>query len=88
MLLSLSACAKPPSRIVQAAAELGRAEAGIVLPVLPGECRQAVPHAPARLGEDAVVVLARERAQLDLANGVIRRCADNYDNLKTGLEAR
>ncbi len=86
LLLSLSACARPPSRIAEAAAERGRAEAGVILPVLPGECRQTVPHAPARLGDDAVVVLARERAQLDLANGVIRRCGANYDNLKAELE--
>lgn len=58
----------------------------MVLPPLPGECRQTVPHAAAALGADAVIVLARERAQLNLANGVIRRCADNYDDLKTGLE--
>lgn len=56
------------------------------MPPLPGECRQIVPHAPAALGADAVIVLARERGQLDWANGVIRRCADSYDNLKTGLE--
>lgn len=88
MLLSLSACARPPSRITAAAAEIGRVEAGIALPVLPGECRQVVPHANARLGDDAVIVLARERAQLDLANGVIRRCAENYDNLKLELGGR
>jgi hypothetical protein len=58
----------------------------VVLPPLPGEFRQAVPHAPAMLGDDAVVVLARERGQLDWANGVIRRFAGYYDNLKTGLE--
>lgn len=57
------------------------------LPILPGECRQAVPHAPAELGANAVVVLARERVQLDRANSVIRRCADNYDTIKAGLEA-
>jgi hypothetical protein len=85
LLLSLSACARP-NQIALAAAERGKAEAGVVLPPLPGEFRQAVPHAPAMLGDDAVVVLARERGQLDWANGVIRRFAGYYDNLKTGLE--
>ena len=58
-----------------------------MLPPLPDECRQAVPHAPAELGANAVVVLARERLQLERANGVISRCADNYDTIKAGMEA-
>ena len=87
LLLSLSACAKPPSRIALAAAEKGKAEAGVYLPPLPGECRQGVAHAAAELGANAIVVLARERVQLDRANSVIRRCANNYDTLKAGLEA-
>ena len=85
-LLSLWGCT-PTSRIAEAAAVAGKARAGVVLPILPGECRQAVPHAPARLGDDAVATWARERQQLDLANGVIMRCADNYDTLKADLEA-
>ena len=87
MLSTLSACG-PTNRIAQAAAESGKARAGVILPVLPGECRQRVPHAPVGLGDNAVVVLARERAQLDQANGVIRRCAGHYDNVKTQLEGR
>lgn len=86
MLLSFSACVRPPNRIQQAAAEFGQARAGILLPPLPGECRAVIPHAPAQLGDNAIAVLARERAQLDRANGVIRRCAENYDTLKTELE--
>lgn len=86
MPLILSACAKPPNRIVEAANEQGKARAAVILPPLPVECRHAIPHAAAVLGANAVVVLARERAQLDQANGVIRRCADNYDDLKAGLE--
>lgn len=58
-----------------------------MLPVLPAEFRHAVPHAPAPLGANAISVLARERAQLDRANGVIRRFADYYDTLKRDLEA-
>lgn len=59
----------------------------MLLPPLPGECRQALPHAAAELGANAVVVLARERLQLDRANGVITRCAENYDTIKAGMEA-
>jgi hypothetical protein len=57
-----------------------------MLPVLPGECRQAVAHAVAVLGANPVIVLARERAQLDLANDVIARCAGFYAQVKSGLE--
>lgn len=74
------------SRIAQAAAETGKARAGVILPVLPGECRRQIDHAPAPLGANAVVVLARERAQLDQANGVIRRCAGHYEDVKAELE--
>ena len=87
LILSLSACARPPNRLALAAAEQGKAEARVLLPSLPGECRQAVPHASAVVGANAVVVLARERVQLDRANSVIRRCADNYDAIKSGMGA-
>jgi hypothetical protein len=87
LTFSLSACAKPPNRLALAASEVGKAKAGIYLPALPGECRNAVPHAPAELGANAVVVLARERVQLDRANSVIQRCADHYDTLKSDLGA-
>jgi hypothetical protein len=83
--LTLSGCVGN-SRIARAAAEVGKARAGIVLPVLPGECRRTIDHALAPLGANAVVVLARERAQLDQANGVIRRCAGQYDRVKIELE--
>lgn len=86
MLSISSGCASTTSRISQAAAETGKARAQIVLPPLPNECRGSVPHAAVHLGADAVTVLARERAQLDVANGVILRCAQNYDALKAGLE--
>lgn len=84
----MAGCARPPDRIALAAAERGRVEAGILLPQLPAECRRAVPHAPAGLGDNVVIIWARERAQLDQANGVIRRCAENYDTVKSELEGR
>jgi hypothetical protein len=39
------------------------------------------------IGNNPVVVLARERGQLDLANGIIGRCARFYADVKDGLEA-
>lgn len=59
----------------------------VILPPLPGECRQAVPHAPVAIGSNPVVVLARERGQLDTANGTIERCAGFYTDVKNRLES-
>lgn len=58
------------------------------MPPLPGECRKTVPHAAVAVGDNPVVILARERGQLDLANGRIVRCADFYGDVKTGLEGK
>jgi hypothetical protein len=60
----------------------------VQLPPLPAECRQRVPHADLTIGGSPVVALKRERAQLDLANGVIVRCGAFYVDLKSGLEGR
>jgi hypothetical protein len=67
---------------------MGRAQAPIILPPWPGECRRAVPHASAAVGDLPVVVLRKERAQLDRANDTLGRCATHYDALKSGIEAR
>jgi hypothetical protein len=58
----------------------------VILPPLPGECRQAIPHAPVALGSNPVSVLARERGQLDIANGTISRCAGFYADVKSRIE--
>lgn len=88
MLSISSGCASTTNRIAAAAAEEGKARAQVVLPPLPGECRREVQHAAVQLGANAVAVLARERGQLDIANGIIRRCAHNYDTLKADLEGQ
>jgi hypothetical protein len=59
----------------------------VILPPLPSECRRAVPHAPVAIGSNPVVVLARERGQLDAANSTIDRCSRFYADVKAGLEA-
>jgi hypothetical protein len=38
------------------------------------------------IGSNPVVVLARERGQLDIANGTISRCAGFYSDVKSRLE--
>lgn len=86
MISICSGCTPSKTALYQAASEQGRAAAKVILPPLPAECRQQVEHAPVAIGDNPVIVLARERSQLGVANGVIGRCADNYDRLKVGLE--
>lgn len=85
-ILICSACTE--SRISKAGADQGRAQAQLFMPVQPGECRRKVPHATAVLGANPVIVLARERGQLDLANDVLARCAGFYAQVKSGLEGK
>lgn len=86
MILLCSGCAGNRTAQRLAAAEQGRAVAGVVLPAQPGECQRDIPHAAAVLGDNPVIVLARERGQLDLANDVRARCAGFYAQIKSGLE--
>ena len=88
MTSTFSGCAANQVELYRAAAEQGRAEARVVLPALPGECQRGLPHAAAGLGDNPVVVLARERSQLDAANGVIIRCAGFNAQVKAGLEGK
>ncbi|WP_196258551.1 hypothetical protein [Pelagibacterium limicola] len=82
----MSACsATTGQRIDSAASALGRAQAGVVLEPWPDLCRGPVPHAALIEGEELAVLLRRERAQLDEANGLLRRCAGFYDALRAGL---
>lgn len=85
-ILICSGCASSSAQLYQAAAEKGRAETKVLLPVLPGECQSRIPHAAAVLGANPVIVLARERAQLDTANGVIMRCAGFYGQIQSGMK--
>ena len=69
-----------------AATVQGRASAGISIPAqMPAECRTAIPHALIRVGDQAVSALARERGQLDKANGKQAVCAHWYGKLAAGL---
>lgn len=79
----LTGCAT--GRINRAGAEIGRAQAGVTLPVYPTHCRAAVPHAPAKPGDDALSVLKLERAQLDFANTRAANCGNWYASLKSEL---
>lgn len=56
--------------------------AGVELPPLPERCKRQVPHASLATGSEAVVVLKRERAQLDVANATIALCARNYETVQ------
>lgn len=81
-----SGCSSSQQARQAAGAEMGQAAARVILPVWPGECRRAVPHASAALGDSPVLVLRRERGQLDIANDQMHRCAAHYDGLKRSIE--
>ncbi len=84
-LVTLTSCDN--LRHVRAGAAVGKVQAGINMPPLPPQCRQRVPHAALREGDNAVATLKRERAQLDVANGVIQLCADNYETVVSEFNA-
>lgn len=75
-------CGTLQERLHQASVEKGEAQADQTLQPLPAECYQDTPHAPLAAGQEVRSVLARERHQLDLANGSKRRCtSDNFRKL-------
>jgi hypothetical protein len=82
----LSGCSTTGERIDAAAADLGRAQAGLALPELPAECRKEIAHAELIEGEDLAIILRRERGQLDKANAMLGRCAGFHDTLAEGLQ--
>lgn len=86
MGLLLSGCSTTGERVDAAGTELGRAQAGLVLPDLPAECRWAVAHTELIEGEDLAVLLRRERGQLETANAMLGRCAGFHDTLAEGLQ--
>lgn len=55
----------------------------MVLPDLPGDCRVKEPHAPLTLGNEALIILDRERGALDRQNARTGRCAGFYDDVKS-----
>lgn len=57
----------------------------MTLPGWPARCANATPHADLKLGDQAVVVLKRERGQLDKANGDKTACAGFYASLRSKL---
>jgi hypothetical protein len=64
----------------EADTELGVLSAGIKVPPAPLECSpraRPVAHAPWKIGDNGIVVLKRERAQLDTANAINRLCAED-----------
>lgn len=69
-----------------AAADTGKAQAGVNLPDLPDDCRVQEAHAPLYAGAEALVVLRQERRALDRQNARTMRCAAFYDTARSGLE--
>jgi hypothetical protein len=73
-------------RLVPAAAEQGRAAAGVRLPAYPARCGQATPHARIAVGDSKDGIIKREQAQLDKANADKGWCHLGwYDPLRARL---
>lgn len=70
----------------QAAAQKGQADAKVHVPDQPADCRETVPYAARKVGDEAVSVIERSDRQLDKANARILRCAADRDNVKSRLE--
>lgn len=79
-MVTLNGCKTPDS-----AKRQGTAQAGVTLADWPDECRRKEAHAALTKGEDIRVILKRERAALDRANGRVAMCASFYDRLKANL---
>lgn len=77
----ISSCASE-ARLTRAAETAGRAEAGLMVPDWPDDCRRQEAHAAARLGDEPVSVLKRERAALDRQNARTARCAGFHDDFR------
>ena len=59
---------------IDAGVAIGVSAAKVTVEPQPAECAQDTPHAALVVGQEAVVALRRERAQLDAANASKRRC--------------
>lgn len=82
----LGICSCSSTSVSEQGKVIGTLNAGIKLPNYPTECREITPHADVKEGDDAVVLLVRERGQLDKANSKGRACGPHfYDNVKAGF---
>jgi hypothetical protein len=75
-------------RLTAAATTQGKAQAGVVLPDWPDDCRKTEAHASVTEGAEVRSILIRERAQLDKQNARTGRCSSFYDTLKTNFAGR
>jgi hypothetical protein len=87
LMICATSCADLHKQLHDAAAEQGRAEAGVDLPDLPPDCRTMEPHAALQVGEEARVAIRMERKATDRANARVGRCAGFYDDLKGRVAA-
>lgn len=86
MSLTLTTSCAISGRLLAAADTQGKANARVVLPDLPTDCRKREAHA-FKAGDEAMTALKKERGALDRANRRVGRCAGFYDDVKSGLES-
>lgn len=83
--LIISGCSNLEKQRMKAARDLGATKARVTLPAYPTECTRSVPHATLTKGGLVIVILKRERFQLDLANRKATSCAGFYEDLRKRL---
>jgi len=83
--MTLTGCQS--SKLIQkAATDFGIAQARVVLPPYPDDCRVKEIHAQLKAGAEVRSILKRERAALDRQNARTARCAKFYDSLQAELK--
>ena len=73
------------AQLKAAAKDKGVAAARVHLPALPGEFREDVPHAAAKIGDEPLSLWKAERRQLDKANAKNGRFAKLWDDTAKAL---
>lgn len=83
--LSLAGCKTLGLDAIGDAARQAVTEASIDIGPLPAECYSDTAHTALIKGEELAVLLRRERAQVDAANGKRYRCASYHNDLRMNL---
>lgn len=76
------------NEIAEQAARKAAAEASGDIGPQPAECYEDTPHAALVRGEEQIVLLRRERGQVDKANAKQRRCANYNEALRINLQGK
>lgn len=84
----LTACGTQHLRLEKAATEQGIAQAQLVRPILPDDCRAKEAHTPIYKGAELHELLIRERIALNRQNARTDRCNAFQDRYWDALEGK